>query len=385
MGEAADELGVPASGSRDVDIHEIREDIEHTRAELSGTIDEIQERLAPQHLVEQAKEAALGAGSDLVEDTKAALADKADEYIGKAEQIVTELGYTARDTSGSMIDTIKANPLPTAVAAAGIGWLLLRRRNSRPHMHGHGYTGWTDTDYPHASYVSRPRDGVRGQIDRAQEKAGDVVDRAKDKIEDVADFANARDIADDALDRAGRMGSSAMGTGTDVWDAVRRNPLPAAMAGVGLAWLWMNRDEPRIRPMHTVSSTIEPVGGIASNVKEQVGEVADRARGQIDGLGLTAQHRAHTARTQVDRLIEDAPLAVGAAALAVGAAIGLALPTTSRERELMGDARESLMDRGQQLAHEAQERLMNVAEQVQETAKTELQHAQSDMANGSPR
>jgi hypothetical protein len=391
------------------DLHEIREDIEHTRAELSETIDEIQERLAPQHLVAQAKEAALGAGSNLVEDTKAAIAEaaqaKADEYIGKAERIVTELSYTARDTSDSMLDTIKGNPLPTAVAVAGLGWLFMRRRHNHngSRMRSHSYTGWTDTDYPRAHYVQRTESGgIGGHIDRVQDKAGDVVDRAKGSIGDVADFAGAlpgtaTDMAGDVADRAGHMatsaGSTAMDAGTGFWDMVRRNPVPATLAGVGLAWMWMNRDEPRIRPVHTVSSTIEPVGDIASNVKGQVGDVADRAmsqvgnvadraKDQIGGLGDTAQHQAYRARTQLDRLLEDAPLAVGAAALAIGAAIGLALPSTSRERELMGDAREQLMDRTQQFAHQAQERLMQVAEEVKETAKSELQTAQSDMSNG---
>jgi hypothetical protein len=378
------------------DIDDIREDIEHTRAELSGTIDEIQERLAPQTLVAQAKEAALGAGSNLVEDTKAAIAEaahaKADEYMGKAEQIVTELSYTARDTSDSMFDTIKSNPLPTAVAVAGLGWLFMRRRHHDDHSaaNGHTYTGWTDSGYPRARYVRRPEaSGISGHIDRIQDKAGDVVDRAgdvvdraRDSIGDVADFAAAGDIAMDA--------------GTGFWDVVRRNPVPATMAGLGLAWLWMNRDEPRIRPIHTVSSTVEPIGDVASSVKGQVGEVADRAldqvtdvadraRGHIGELGSTAQDRAYRARTQLDRLLDDAPLAVGAAALAVGAAIGLALPTTSRERELMGDARDSLVDRGQELAREAQERLMHVAEQVHETAKSELQSASSDLSNGTLR
>jgi len=457
MGEAPDELGVPVSSSshadeerpipfrsgtarqvgdvnwqrtsdepvvvsasdedaqaEDENLDEIREDIEHTRAELSGTIDEIQERLAPKRLVAEAKEAALGAGTNLVEDTKAAIADaaqaKADEYIGKAERIVTELSYTARDTSNSMIDTIKGNPLPTAVAVAGLGWLFMRRRHNHDYsptrMGGHSYTGWTDTDYPRARYVRRTEaGGFSGHIDRVQDKAGDVVDKAKGTVGDVADFAGdlpdtARDFAGDVVDRTGHVvssaGSTAMDATTDFWGAVRRNPVPAAMAGLGLAWLWMNRDEPRIRPIHTVSSTVEPVGDIASNVKGQMGDVADRAlsqvsdvadraRDQIGDFGSTAQELPYRARTQIDRLLDDAPLAVGAAALAIGAAIGLALPTTSRERELMGDAREQLVDRGQELAREAQERLMHVAEQVQETAKSELQTASSDLSNGTLR
>jgi hypothetical protein len=47
---------------------------------------------------------------------------------------------------------------------------------------------------------------------------------------------------------------------------------------------------------------------------------------------------AESVARQTQRLIEESPLAVGAAALAVGAAIAMALPATQVERRVLGPA-----------------------------------------------
>ena len=49
--------------------------------------------------------------------------------------------------------------------------------------------------------------------------------------------------------------------------------------------------------------------------------------------------------------MEHNPLAVGAVAMAVGAAVGLALPETRREQELMGDARDRVVDNAKSMAN----------------------------------
>jgi hypothetical protein len=398
---------------QDEDLVEISEDIEQTRAELTETIDAIQARLAPQHLVEQAKEAAFGASTNFVEETKSAFLGatigKAEQFVGKAEQMVNDFEYTARDTGESMIDTLKANPLPAAMALFSIGWLMRRRGNNARHaMHAHGPDSWMYSEHAYedhgqfhernapdiryrgtsgarygagvgTSYGGRATDsGLRDRIGGVKEKAGDAVDDAKETVGDVA--SSATELAGEAADRAARMASTAGYTAVDAgsgfWDMVRRNPVPAAMTGLGIAWLMMNREETRFRPMETVSS-------VSSNLPvPPVSEITDRARDQFEEIGTGAQHKMYRAQSQFGRTLNDMPLAIGAAAVGLGAAIGLAVPTTSRERELMGDARETLMERTQEVAQTAQQRILHVAETVQETAKEEIQNEfQSGQAN----
>jgi hypothetical protein len=173
----------------------------------------------------------------------------------------------------------------------------------------------------------------------------------------------ASDAGERVSDLATRAGSSAMDVGEGFWDMVRRNPVPAALTGLGLAWLLTNREETRFHPIESVSDRLPNV---------PINEFADEAKGRISDLPSDAQMQARRAQSQLDRMMRDTPLAVGAAALGIGAAVGLAVPTTSRERELMGDARQTLVEKTQQAAADAQQRLMTVAKDVQETVVNDI-------------
>jgi len=55
----------------------------------------------------------------------------------------------------------------------------------------------------------------------------------------------------------------------------------------------------------------------------------------------------------VQRALHDRPLAVGAAALAIGTMVGCALPSTKAENELMGETRDDVFTRAGGAVHEA--------------------------------
>jgi hypothetical protein len=65
--------------------------------------------------------------------------------------------------------------------------------------------------------------------------------------------------------------------------------------------------------------------------------------------------------------MDDNPVALGAVALAAGTALGLALPRTEKEDRLLGSARDTVVDRAQELASEAvdtvRERITDVPDQ----------------------
>jgi hypothetical protein len=54
---------------------------------------------------------------------------------------------------------------------------------------------------------------------------------------------------------------------------------------------------------------------------------------------------ATRAQTTFQRALRQNPLGVGAAAVALGAVAGLALPSTQKEQQLLGEARETVMER----------------------------------------
>jgi hypothetical protein len=67
-------------------------------------------------------------------------------------------------------------------------------------------------------------------------------------------------------------------------------------------------------------------------------------------------------------MMNDSPLLVGAGALLLGVAFGLAVPETERENEWMGEARDSVVDRAQELASEAAATIQEKASRVADAA-----------------
>jgi hypothetical protein len=88
---------------------EIELEIERTRERMSSNIDALGDKLSPDHLKRQAKEA---------------LAEK-------AHGVVSNVGDQARQTGSKLVDFITRNPLPVALAALGAIWLVTLRKGGR--------------------------------------------------------------------------------------------------------------------------------------------------------------------------------------------------------------------------------------------------------------
>ena len=68
------------------------------------------------------------------------------------------------------------------------------------------------------------------------------------------------------------------------------------------------------------------------------------------------------------------PIGVGAVALGVGALVGLAIPLTESENDLMGGARDDLLDAAHGLANDAIDRAQRVVEEAKETVVEKATH-----------
>ncbi len=155
-------------------------------------------------------------------------------------------------------------------------------------------------------------------------------------------------------------------------ETIKQNPLPAALAGIGIGWLLMKRqngssgDQPSSQPSGQMQ---QRAGETVSQAQERAGEMVSSAR-------ETAGQLASQSQGQVQRLLQESPLAVGGVALALGAAVGLALPETQQEHQLMGEARDRLMEQAKATAKETQEKVQHVAEEAQKAATEEAKHQQ---------
>ena len=163
---------------------------------------------------------------------------------------------------------------------------------------------------------------------------------------------------------------------------VKNNPVPAVLTTVGLAWLAMGQGRPAPQyPVRTgpgLGEKLQDMKGKATDAigraTDAVGKVGDQLHQSSDSL----RHRAHDwqdkageasdsfgqrvsdsaqrasdaahragetavqAKDQFGNLLKEQPLLMAAIGIALGAAIGGAIPSTRKESELMGEASDRL-------------------------------------------
>lgn len=210
------------SDDEQVEVAGIRADIEETRLEMGGTLNELGNRLEPSHLVEQAKE------------------NVREATIGRVEE-------TAKGVSDMVMDTIKRNPIPAALAAAGLAMLWKNRSDQPQGQHkttaygtGYGYqsrpASMYDTDTGQsagskvgdaASSVGQNVGGAVGAVaGSAQQATGEVIDRAGQTAQQVGwkldSFMQASPLA---------MGAIAVGAGAVIGSLVPETPKEREVLG----------------------------------------------------------------------------------------------------------------------------------------------------------
>ncbi|HYP42039.1 MAG TPA: DUF3618 domain-containing protein [Chloroflexia bacterium] len=312
---------------------------------------------------------------------------------------------------GQVVDGIKQNPVPAALAGAGIGWWLLNRQGSAgmPHTPGDTYGGYYS---PYTPGSTQSQGGGKDVMGRMQDKVGDVAGQAGDTVGQVAgqvgdtasDVASkvgdvvgqAGDVAGSVAGQVGQVagnvagavghtaGNMASGTGDlagNLLRTIRENPIPAAIAGASLAWLFTKNNSSAQRTLryagnvvgNVSSSTGDAAGNLAGTAGDAVSNVAGAAGDAVGTVASTVKEQGQQAQSQLHRMLLDNPLAVGAAAVAIGAVVGLAVPETPQENQLMGQARDALFEKAQTAA---QDTLQKVQQVTQEAGHANQQEAE---------
>ena len=118
-----------ASESSDFDENpeQLRAEIEDTRAEMSQTINEIQERLSPEHLMGQVKETVREATVGKVERVMQRAGETIADVTEPAREAMGRAGSAIAETGKSVGNSMWKNPIPVALIGLGVGMLVMRR------------------------------------------------------------------------------------------------------------------------------------------------------------------------------------------------------------------------------------------------------------------
>jgi ElaB/YqjD/DUF883 family membrane-anchored ribosome-binding protein len=348
-----------AAATADSDDPEaIREQIERTREDMSATLNELQERLSPQHLAQQAKDS-----------VREATVGRVQQLVGVAGERAGVVAARAQDVAGTAVEQAREHPIPVALAGAGAGlvWWLMRRSANRQWNQDDMYD-WDDADMSYerdyASLDVRRDDDWRGQTWASENASG--------------------------------------------WTRILRdNPVPASIAAASIGYMLWNRrsadwsddgvvtrsayaygddtlDDTSSRS--TSASLAEGARDVsrqarekASAIGEQVTDSVRSAQARASEVSRDVSRRIRTARTQTssqfERWMRDNPLAVGVAAIAAGAVVGLTVPRTRTEDEMLGASRDALVERAadsaQHIKEQVREKVQTVASDLTDSLQSE--------------
>jgi hypothetical protein len=174
----------------------------------------------------------------------------------------------------------------------------------------------------------------------------------------------------------------------DLGDAARRNPISAALIGMGIVWLFAGKAA--VRPSEVLERTgLDRLPDAARNAmsatQDRVASAADTLRTtSSDGIETATRMASEyskalpdsadvlaTVRGNLTDLFKAQPLALGAIGLAIGAGIAAALPNTDIEKSYLGETSETLKSKAAEIAGDQIEKASTLATDVVETVAEE--------------
>jgi hypothetical protein len=222
-------------------VDEIRQEIQQIRDEMEHTIMAIQERISPQHLMDQAREA--------VQEV----------MHGAAEDAAQNVRDSAANAGSAALRVIREHPIPVAVAGLGVSWLLTHR-----------------PDPAHARQtVTEARDQIGGAV-------GDAVNRAQDATQQIGSQGAT------GANRAGGL----------LHQAIHDNPLAVGTAVLALGAV-VALAIPQTPQEHQLMGPARD--RLVANAQDTAQDVAQKAQLAVQETAQKVQHVAQEARDAAQR------------------------------------------------------------------------------------
>ena len=153
-----------------------------------------------------------------------------------------------------------------------------------------------------------------------------------------------------------------------IGETVKENPVPVLLTAAGLAWLITSSLGARSKASEPFSDPYSD----ETNLRERFGEAAQEsavaakrgwratgtaASGRVAQAMSATRVRARQAQDRARVLMDEQPLVLGALALAAGAIVGAALPTTRYENRTVGPVRNRTLEKAKAIGERQYENL----------------------------
>lgn len=218
---------------------------------------------------------------------------------------------------------------------------------------------------------------IEREIDRDRSHFSETLSALENKL-------SPGQLVDQALSYAKRNGGD---FSDNLVKSVANNPIPTILTGIGVAWMALNQTsshsgdcEPNRSNGAGLSDKMSQAKNKAKGYEGQISDSAHQASDKAQDMANKARHSAQEigARSkqqwqrtsqQAVSFFEENPLAIGAAAVAIGALIGTSVPLTSREKQSLGRAGEQMVDEAQASAESAKDTATEAGKAAAQAAK----------------
>jgi Protein of unknown function (DUF3618) len=276
---------------------EIEREVRESRADVERTLDQIQERLSPGQLLDQAVGYLRGGGGEFMRN----------------------LG-----------DSVRSNPLPVTLVGVGLAWMMLAggRNGGRSRAPDWERDDWERDDWDDLSY---------DPYAEPEYAAGSLYEEAT----------------------VGPTFGSESTTGSGIGERM-------SQAGERASELGDRAKEASARAK-------ERAEALGARAGERLSEAGDRLRGRAGRTGASARHYGRRAKEGAFHALSEHPLVLGAFGLAVGAALGGALPPSETEDRLMGRTGDRLQRRDAEAGREGLAKARAAAGAAYDAAREEAE------------
>ncbi len=281
----------------------IERDLDQTRSRLGSHLSELQSRLSPGQVV--------------------------DDLMGYFR------GSEGADFGRSLLDNVRANPIPAAITGIGLAWLMASnpRAGQAPGSFGGGLRGpgadWNNFD----ATTARLRGAEQGVSRHPNEAEHDYTYRLDEARGHAVGLSRSTDETSESF-------------GQRIRDALA------------------NAQQTMARGVHDLRDQVSSSAGAAGNAISSAGAVAQDAAKQAGNALSQRGQVAGKAGGNLIAAVTESPVLLGVLGLAAGALLGALLPQSHEEEAALGGIAGQARDTVSGLAKDAMERGSSVAQTV---------------------